>query len=359
MAELGRGLVSRVVSPDSLTDNELAAWRRAREAHPALGSPFFSASFTRAVARVRHDVRVCVIGSEGKPVAFLPLQFGSGARRLLGAAEPVGGEMSDYFGLIAPPGFKIEARTLLSMAKLSAINFRNLPEEELSFGLDGEQPERGHRIEIGADVGEYWERLRQENESFARELERRERRIVEALGPLDFTFNVADPERELDRLVAMKRAQYRETGVPDALAEPWQRHLLRLLAASADADCAGSLATLNAGGHWVASHFGLRSGTTLHYWFPIFNPALAKFGPGHLLLKHVIDGCAAAGIRTIDRGSGEQSHKSAYVTVPRLYYRGCWYDGSIRAVMYRGLQSLAWRWQKRRRAAGAAGNREP
>jgi len=244
---------------------------------------------------------------------------------------------------------------LLSMAHLSAIIFRNLPEEELSFGIGGEQPELGYRIEIGSNARDYWAQLRRQNESLAREIERRERRILEALGPLDFKFDVADREHELARLIAMKRAQYRETGVPDALAEPKHRQLLRLLARSAEVDCAGSLATLHAGGQWVASHFGLRCGKTLHYWFPVFNPAFTKFGPGHLLLKHVIDGCVAAGIRTIERGAGQQSHKSAYIAVPRLYYRGCWHDGSARSVMFRGLQSLAWRWGTRRKwGRGAA-----
>jgi len=349
------GLVSRVVTPGRLTETERSAWSRTQRAHPALGSAFYSSTFTRAVAAAGADVWVCVIEKEGEPLAFFPFQFGSRARRLLRAAEPVGGAMSDYFGLVAPQGFAIDVPALLSLAQLSAINFRNLPEEELSFGLSGEQPERGHRIEIGPDARDYWARLRQQNESLSRELERRERRILEALGPFDFKLDVADRERELEQLIAMKRSQYSETGVPDALAEPWHRQLLRALSASADPDCAGLLSTLYAGEHWVASHFGLRCGTTLHYWFPVYNPKLAKFGPGHLLLKHVIDGAAAVGIRAIDRGAGQQAHKSAYVTVPRLYYRGCWHDGSMRAVMYRGMQSLAWRWELRRdRRRGAA-----
>ena len=346
---------SRIVSPESLREAELTAWRRIQGSNPALGSAFYSATFTRAAAAARLDVRVCVIESEGAPLAFFPYQFRGRAQRFLKAAEPVGGSMSDFFGLVAPPGFKVEVPALLSMAHLSAIIFRNLPEEELSFGIGGEQPELGYRIEIGSNARDYWAQLRRQNESLAREIERRERRILEALGPLDFKFDVADREHELARLIAMKRAQYRETGVPDALAEPKHRQLLRLLARSAEVDCAGSLATLHAGGQWVASHFGLRCGKTLHYWFPVFNPAFTKFGPGHLLLKHVIDGCVAAGIRTIERGAGQQSHKSAYISVPRLYYRGCWHDGGARSVMFRGLQSLAWRWGTRRKwGRGAA-----
>lgn len=323
------------------------SWRRIHCANPALESAFYSVIFTLAVAATRGDVRVCVIERDGEAAAFFPFQFAGRMQRLLGAAEPIGGEMSDYFGLIAPAGFAIDVPTLLALTQLSAINFRNLPAEELSFGLTGEQPERGHRIEIGPEARDYWARLRQKNESLSRELDRRERRIVEALGPLEFKFDVTEKDRELENLIAMKRAQYRATDVADALAEPWRRQLLRSLAAAGDPDCAGVFSTLHAGEHWVASHFGLRCGATLHYWFPVYNGALAKFGPGHLLLKHVIDGAAAAGVRAIDRGAGHQPHKSAYLTEPRVYYRGCWHDESLRAVMYRGLQSLAWRWQAR------------
>jgi len=326
-----------------------------QRAHPALGSAFYSLAFTRAVAAVRPDVRVCVIEKGGEPAAFLPFQFAGPLEHFLRAAEPVGGAMSDYFGLIAPEEFAIDVTTVLALARLSALDFRNLPAEELSFGLTGEQPERGHRIEIGSDARDYWARLRQQNESLSRELERRERRILEALGPLDFKLDTAERDRELERLIAMKRAQYRETGAPDALAEAWQRQLLRVLSSSADPDCAGLLSTLYAGEHWVASHLGLRCGATLHYWFPVYNAALAKFGPGHLLLKHIINGATAAKIQTIDRGAGQQSHKSAYVTAPRLYYRGCWHDGSLRAVMFRGLQSVSWRWQARQARGRLAG----
>lgn len=344
----GEALTSRVISPTDLTDDEQKAWRRCLRANPALRSAFYSAAFARAVAAVRSDVWVCVMARDGEPQGFLPFQFGGHIQHALRAAEPVGGAMSDHFGLVAPEGFATDVRTLLAMARLSAIDFRNLPADELSFGLTGEQPERGHRIEIGSNAREYWARLKQQNESLSRELERRERRIMEALGPLDFTLDCNDRERELEHLMAMKRAQYRKTGVPDALAETWQRALLRSLASSRDPDCTGLLSTLYAGERWVASHFGLLCGNKLHYWFPVHNPVLAKFGPGHLLLKHVIDGAAAAGIGTIDRGAGHQSHKSAYVSVPCVYYRGCWHDGSMRATMYRGLQSLAWRWRARR-----------
>jgi CelD/BcsL family acetyltransferase involved in cellulose biosynthesis len=291
---------------------------------------------------------VCVIERDGRLAAFFPYQFRGRLRYLLRAAEPVGGDMSDYFGLIAPAGFVIDVSSLLALAQLSATEFRNLPAAELAFGLTGEQPERGHRIEIGPAARDYWVRLKEQNESLSRELERRERRVVEALGPLEFRFDVTEKDHELEHLVAMKRAQYRRTGAADALAEPWRRELLRSLASSRDPDCTGVLSTLRAGEHWIASHFGLRCGATLHYWFPVYNAALAKFGPGHLLLKHVIDGAGAAGVRTIDRGAGHQVHKSAYVTESRVYYRGCWHDASLRAVMFRGLQSVAWRWRARR-----------
>ncbi len=293
-------------------------------------------------------MRVCVIERESQAVGFFPFQFRDRLQQLLRAAEPVGGELSDYFGIIAPAGFAIKVATLLSLAELSATGFRNLPEAQLSFGLTGELPERGHRIEMGSNPRTYWARLRQQNESLSREIERRERRVMEALGPLDFQVDVVEKKNELERIIAMKREQYRRTGAPDALAEPWRRDLLRYLGSADDPDCSGVISALHAGGQWIASHFGLRCGSTLHYWFPVYNPALAKFGPGHLLLKHVIDGAAAAGVRAIDRGAGHQAHKSAYVTKSQIYYRGYWHDSSVRAAIYRGLQSLAWRWRARR-----------
>ncbi|MFO1056635.1 MAG: GNAT family N-acetyltransferase [Dongiaceae bacterium] len=335
-------LRGRVTSPARLSEEECRSWR-ALAAMDGLDHPFLSPGFSACVARVRRGVRVCVLRQGGRIVGFLPFQRVSGRPGWLGLAEPVGGRMSDRFGLVAAPGCWLPPAALLRAAGLHALEFHHLGDEQLRFGLTGGGARIGHRLMLGRDPADYWARLKAANPSFLAELRRRERRLVEQHGPLRFELAVADPQAGLSRLVARKRAQYRESGVPDALAAGWKRRLLAALAASGDPDCRGVLTELHAGETWVASHFGLRNRHTLHYWFPAYNPALAKLAPGHLLLRLIIEHGMADGIAVIDRGEGDQPHKTSWPTEPRWYHRGLWRRPTARGLAGQAGLALAWR----------------
>ena len=342
----------RVIVPRELGADERSLWRELCST-PALAHPFYSLAFTECVARVHPHVRVCVLERGHRIEGFLPFQFAGAWERTLGAAEPVGGYMSDCFGVIARPTARFSPDELLAAAGIEAMLFHHLGEDQLGFGLSGEQTRPRHRIVIGDDPAEYWRRLKAANKSFVAEIERRLRKVVDAFGPLRFEFAVGDPADRLTRLISHKREQYRTTNVPDALAPTWKRALLLELASRGDPDCSGVLSELHAGNTWVASHFGLRNQHTLHYWFPIYNSALAKLAPGHLLVRHIIDGGTPHGIRIIDRGEGDQPHKTAWLTEQSALYRGLWSRPGLRALAYRVHLAISWRVQARtRRSAG-------
>src|SRR4029434_7804950 len=101
------------------------------------------------------------------------------------------------------------------------------------------------------------------------EIERRRRRVQQDLGPLVFNMNAPLPADLLERLISLKTAQYRRTGVANILDAAWKRELLRKLAASPSRACMGVISSLEAGGRLLAAHFGLRRGPILHYWFPV------------------------------------------------------------------------------------------
>jgi CelD/BcsL family acetyltransferase involved in cellulose biosynthesis len=325
-----------------MSGDQLALWREFRDAS-SLDHPFLSFGFTRCVSQIRPDVHVCVIESDGRVEAFFPFQFAGRWGQALHAAEPIGGSMSNYFGIVGRPGFRIASNELLAAAGIDAMHFHHLAEEQLDFGLSGEQPRSGHRIVIGNDPVEYWRKLKAANRNFVAELDRRQRRASETFGPLRFEFAVADPVDNLTRLIAAKRNQYRASGVGDALAASWKRALLFELARSSDPDCTGVLSELYMGDTLAASHFGLRSRHTLQYWFPVYHRALSKLAPGHLLLRHILEEGATRGIRVIDRGEGDQPHKAAWVTEQRTFYRGLWQRPSMRAFAFRVGQAIAWR----------------
>jgi CelD/BcsL family acetyltransferase involved in cellulose biosynthesis len=341
--DLRARLETRAVPFDTLTSEELAAWRELAAADPDLRSPFFSPAYTRAVAHARAGVRVCVLRREGRPVGFLPYQFQGKAQRTLGAAEPIGGEMTDAFGLVAAAGLELSSSELLRAADLHSLLFSHLPASQARIGLHGEQQELGLAIDFPGGGELWWRELRELRKAFVDKTERRERQLEETHGPLEFHFQSADRARDLAELIGMKREQYQRTAVRDVLAEPWRQRLLELLAVSDEPDCTGVLSTLRAGETFVAAHFGLRSGSLLHYWFPVYNPELSRYSPGRLLLKAILCAPREYGLASIDRGVGDTQAKREFANRERIYSSGLWQRPGWRAGAFRAFCSLSWR----------------
>jgi CelD/BcsL family acetyltransferase involved in cellulose biosynthesis len=261
----------------------------------------------------------------------------------MGYAERVGAEMTDYFGLIAEPDVRIPVRDIMQLAGLKYLCFTHLDESQLQHGVVGERPEIGLRLRLGTGIDFWSQQLREQNRKLVSETERIERRIQREHGPLRFCFAETDWANPLRNLVHYKRRQYVRTRGADMFGEPWRVRLLEALADSEQRSCTGVLSTLYAGESWVASHFGLRSGHVLHYWFPVYNPDMASFSPGRLLLKQVIRSASEAGVDLLDRGAGDTYSKRQFTNEEHNYYRGAWYRAGVRSTAVRIHQSFKWR----------------
>jgi len=343
MSATHAGWSARLLRPDALTAAEREIWNHLWDADAGVRQPFLTPAFTEAVGRVFTGARIAVLERNGSPAGFFPFQFPSALHRILGAAERIGGVLSDYAGAILPADAVLAPERLLSLCGLSTYTFDHLDETQLAHGLTGEKPEYGLRIRIGSDPASYLARLKEANKDFIQQVGRRRRRLTEEHGPLRLVVREEDGPAALARLMDRKRAQYRESGKADPFATPWRRRLLDELALSRDPRCQGVVSTLWAGETWVASHFGLLGGGVLHFWFPAYNPALSRMAPGHLLLVGLIERAAELGIHTIDRGAGEGAHKQTYLVERHRYYRGRWVRPGPRALVHMAGQSLAWR----------------
>lgn len=340
-------LSSQVRKPEALTADERAAWAALCAAHAHLRHPFFAPAFAEAVGRAVPKARVCVISRAGAPVAFFPFQLLGTAGRLLRAAERLGGEISDYFGLIAAPGFAISESELLSLSGLDYLIFSHLDDGQAGNGLTGGEPRKGLRIDLSSGTAAYMQELRAQKKQMLRDTERRMRKVEQEHGPLKFIFNATEPEPVIAQLVAAKLDQYARTGKRNpTLGQEWARRLLNDLARNGDEGCRGVVSSLHAGEQWVAFHFGLRTGRVLHYWFPVYNHALKAFAPGRLLLMKIIDSADALAIGEIDRGEGDSPAKRDFANAEHLFYRGCWYRPGPRSLTFRALQAVKWRMEQ-------------
>jgi CelD/BcsL family acetyltransferase involved in cellulose biosynthesis len=343
---------ARRVRWNELSAADEAGWRALSVACFPLGNAFLTPTFATAAGRAYRRVKICFVEEKGELVAVLPFQFQSDFSALLGAAERVGEEMNDYFGLIGKGGTKYAPRDLLRLAGLNHFYFTHLGEEQRAFGLAGARADTGLRILLAEGSARYWDHLKEVDRKFVSDTERRERKAGETHGSLKFCFREAEPGRWIERLLAEKRRQYLETGKGDWLGQRARERLVRDLADTTHEECAGIVSSLHFGDTWAAIHFGLKSRRTLHYWLPVYNPALSAFAPGRLLLRQIILQADSLGLEVIDRGVGLSRAKSDFPSVQREYYAGVWRTPGFAAWIYGGLQSVKWRWQAWQNASG-------
>ncbi len=346
-------LKSSVIRPSSLDEDDVALWRSFLQSSPAFAAPFLSHAYAVTAERCFGGVHVVKFERGGQPVGFFPFQYRSSLHRLAGIGEAASGYLADYFGLVAAPEFKISDGELLRAAGLNAIYFTHLEETQTAFGLTGAQPELGVRIDFPDGGKAFWDLRRKLDKKFTGDTERRERRLIEAHGPLRFVFRHADGKGELQKLIEAKRAQYARTGVKDSMGEASTRRFLEMLSDVSDPDCRATLSTLHAGDQWIGSHFGLMHGSTLHYWFPVYNPQMRNFGPGRLLIKAIIDTAAENGVTRIDRGAGDSQAKLDFETSRHRFLRGMWSKPGLVSLGYRATLSAQWRLQRFRAKASA------
>ena len=337
-------------SPSEFNEVEILRWQDIQSNSAFLKKAFLSYSFCSSVAKIHPYVQVCIFRKDEEIVGFLPFQFKNSLYSRMRIAERVGGEMSDYFGVIAVPGFNLTIDDMSRLARINFLHYTHLDQSQLQYGFPDDSPETGLLIDIGSSGDDYFIKLKETNKKLVSDTARRQRQLEKDIGPLKFCFDAPQGERTeiIDQLIRQKRDQYERTKVPDSLIEGWKQLLLYELSTVDKKLCKGVLSTLYAGDILVASHFGLQCGETLHFWFPVYNKDLAKYSPGRILMKCVIENAnlQSPAIATIDRGAGVTKAKKDFANAEHLYYRGTISSRNLISYGYQSLCSLQWRVQK-------------
>lgn len=304
----GRTRVS-VLRPQDLTENHLAEWRRFQSHSPALESPYLSPDFVRIVDGVRPGVLVAVAEEEGRVAGFFPFQ------RRGRVGKPVGGPLSDCQAVIAAPWWEWDPPSLVRAAGLSVYDFTNLRTEQRPFEPFHRAVDTSHTIDLTRGFDAYVHECRERGRDLPgkpfgmpHQAMARARSLERQAGPLRVVMHDPDPQ-SLRLVIAWKSEKYRRTGVPDAFAHRWTVDLLERIHATQTGAFAGMLSTLSVNGDVVAAHMGMRSASVLHWWFPVYNMAYAKFSPGLILLLEACRHAAEIGVRTIELGAGGEAFK--------------------------------------------------
>lgn len=322
-----------VVKPGDLDSSLLARWGELQQADGRLASPCFRPEFALAVGEVRGDTRITVIEDSGEVVGFFPFQ-----RKRFGMGKPLASAISDFHGVVGTRELQVPARELLRGSGLAFWEYDHLLAEGGHISGVSGAPCASPVMDLRDGYEAYCLERREsgseqikKNGTLARKLEREH-------GPIEFQFN--DPDRDaLDRVIEWKSLQCAESGTTDVFGVRWTRELLDRLHTRKDVAFGGVLSTLRAKGKIVAAHFGMRSATRLHYWFPVYDHEFAKYSPGLTLLLRIAEHAKSNGVEAIDLGKGESFYKSrlANAQVPLL-------EGRIELSGFVSTATAIWRY---------------
>ncbi|HWB46462.1 MAG TPA: GNAT family N-acetyltransferase [Hyphomicrobiaceae bacterium] len=294
-----------VIRPTELSDQQAAAWREIQDQNSLLSSPFFSPEFACAVAQARDDAFVGIIRRNSDILAFFPFQ-----RRGRGAL-PIGAAICDYQGLIGREINSFSARELLEGCHLNVVDFNHVPAAQKLFRDHSTTISHSPYIDLSAGYSKYIERRKAQGVSEVATTLRKQRKLEREVGAIRF---VPDDDSDVawQNLIAWKNAQYRSTNVVEVLSRPWVVGTLAAIRKMKTAQFSGMLSSLYAGDELLAVHFGMRSSSVWHYWFPAYNADYNRYSPGLLLLLRMAEHGASMGLRMIDLGRGRARYKNAF-----------------------------------------------
>ncbi len=109
--------------------------------------------------------------------------------------------------------------------------------------------------------------------------------------------------------MAIKVAQYHETGITNVLGSKWIKAFMQDLFETRGGEFGGCLVSLYSGDKFVAGQFGARLGDWFHPWIASTCPLSHPYSPGILFLAETIRQADDLGLRIIDLSAGH-SHYS-------------------------------------------------
>lgn len=291
-----------IVKSDALSPADVALWRAMLAGNDELASPYFRPEFTQVAGRISPEAAVAIFRRDSEIVGFFPHQ------RRGGAIQPLGAPMNDYHGVIAYPGqgpSLEEVATLLKAPRLRVGAW-------VGEAAGGEDRETLMVAMSQAGYADWYAERRKTWGKYFKDKERARRSLATELGEVRVEHNLRDPAL-LDHLLTLKRDQYRRTGRHDIFDCGWTVELLHaLLQTRGEDDFGASMAAMWAGGKLTAVEYSLHAGERYHFWFPVYEPSLARCSPGILLSMDTMRMASDEGYRVFDFGFGGEGYKKYF-----------------------------------------------
>ena len=321
------------ISASELDDGLRRRWREIQGTNPSLRNPYFCPEYTESVAAVRDDVFLGILEEQdGRVAGIFPFQM---ATRHI--AEPVGGRMSDYQGLIVSPGTECDAGELLRGCGLKVWKFDHLLEDQACFsGFHGVK-DFSQAMDMSNGYDAYLAEKRKSGSRRLAQFQRKGRKFEREVGAFRFETYSTD-EDAFEQVIAWKREQCIRTGAPDFLGWGWTRALLERIWRIRNTHFSGMLSVLYHDETIIAAHFGMKSSTVCHWWFPTYNSEYSRYSPGGVLLLKLAESVAADGITLVDLGKGKEEYKPSFSNYEIGLAEGAAFVPSPIAFLYKARQ---------------------
>ncbi len=285
----------------ALLPEDLAAWSRLQASDEALASPYFSADYALAADTARPGVKVMRFRENGETVAFWAVRPGP-----LSTARPIGGPMDDLHGIVAAPHTRLGLSGPAVTRLIGGYAFSAVPSSQRRHGLAGQWGAGNQIMDLSSGYQGWLDERQDASSNFRREYRKVEKLLADP--GTQVRHDVVDADA-FDRMIALKREAYRQSGHFDLFSLDWPRRLLETLLEARRPGARGVLSTLHIGGELAAVTYCMRSPTILHYWFPAYEERFAKQKPGLALLVSLAEWAAGDGIRELHLGLGETQYK--------------------------------------------------
>lgn len=234
----------------------------------------------------------------------------------------MGGRLSDYQGLIVSPGQDLKIESLMNGCRLKVWHFDHLLAGQKIFERYHGRMATSPIIDISGGFNNYLKEKKELGSKNVAKLQRQARKFEREIGLLRLAI-YSNSAKAFSQVIEWKRAQCRRTGGADFLDWGWTTDMLEQIWHKRKEMFAGMLSVLYCEDNIVAAHFGMRSKSVFHWWFPTYNMHYSKYSPGGILLLKLVEALTGEGINYIDLGKGDDFYKPRFATGGIQLAEGC------------------------------------
>jgi CelD/BcsL family acetyltransferase involved in cellulose biosynthesis len=296
-----------VLRPKELTPALQTRWRELQRLSEGRDSPFMSPCWARAVEQAKggRGVRVAVVSEGGEARGFLPVSAGKVT------AIAAGGAMCDYEGLVCEPGLSIDPQDLVRALGVSRYDFSHVLNDDAAFAPFGRGELVSWMVDLPDGYDTYAAERRAAGVSALKDLDKKRRKAGRDVGEPVFTA-WSTSRTHFDRLIGLKREQFRLTGQTDVFDAGWTLRLVQDLFALKGPGFGGALFTLHFGDKLAAAQFHLMGERTIHAWMIAHEPEFERYSPGLLLFQDILRWMDGTPYARLDLGYGDYRFKREF-----------------------------------------------